>query len=315
MSTDSIQDSTRYLVKEEHIGSIMPGNRAEMHRDIYLQSGALIKGGIYGNKLSINGGNITVEGSTYCKSNIKFNFPGNINKDVVFQSTVVCPGTILIPPFNGKIRFLSDVYSGKINLKNCIVYGNVYATSATLEDSIILGGIYCKNQLKLKNSIVFTFRSNHSLIDDHVSILSPFGFSEQISMNSNVNVLSFKSLFNSNETIQSSGKLKLDETDIYEIELEKKDESDGSAGKKIQILSVAERLLNTSEIIEHFKQNKKFIVFLSLNSHLIDEDKESFITNNKEELENGLWQIIEDKSDFKELVGAKSIEEMFNEYS
>lgn len=316
MSTDSIQDSTRYLVGEEHFGNIMPGNRAEMLRNVYLQSGAKVRGGIYGNEISVNGSDITIDGTVYCKNNLQFNTAQKgKNKDVVFQSTVVCPGTMLVPANSCKIRFLSDVYSGKINLKNCIVYGNVYATSATLEDTIILGGIYCKNQLKLKNSIVFTFRSNHCLIEDHVSILSPFGFAEQISLNSNVNVLSFKSLFNNNEANQSSGKLKLDETDIYDIELEKKDKTDNREGKKLQVLSVAERLLNTTEIIRHFKQNKKFIEFLSLNSHLSEEDKQSFIANNKEELEVELWRIIEEKSEFDELVGAKSIEEMFGEFS
>jgi hypothetical protein len=67
-----------------------------------------------------------------------------------------------------------------------------------------------------------------------------------------------------------------------------------------RVLSVAERLLNTSEIIDHFKQNKNFVEFLSLNSHLSEEDKQSFNAKNKEELEKELWQIIEEKSEFEE---------------
>lgn len=315
MSSDSIQDSTRYLVKEEHYGSIMPGNRAEILRNIYLKSGAKVRGGIYGNEINITGNDITIEGAVYCKSNLQFNAIKNDSKnDVIFQSTVVCPGTILVPSNNNKIRFLSDIYSGKINLKNSIVYGNVYATSATLENTIILGGIYCKNELKLKDSIVFTFRANQCFINEHVSMLSPFGFAENISLKTAVNVLMFKSLFNIDGEIQNSGKLMLDETDIYEIELEKKDKTDDSEGKKIQVLSVAERLLNTSEIIKYFKQNKKFIEFLSLNSHLSEEDKQSFTAKNKEELEVEMWKIIDKKSEFEELTGAKSIVDMFLQF-
>ena len=97
--------------------------------------------------------------------------------------------------------------------------------------------------------------------------------------------------------------------------MEKKDDADDGEGKKIQVLSVAERLLNTSEIIEHFKQNKRFIEFLSLNSHLSDVNKQSFTVNNKEELEVELWKILEEKSEFEELIGAKSIADMFREFT
>lgn len=316
MNSDSIQDSTRYLVKDTHYGSIMPGKRSEMLRNVYLQSGACVKGGIFANELAVSGDRIKVEGAVYCKSNIQFDYSGTTKlDDVTFSSTVVCPGTILIPATGGKVRFLSDIYSGKINLKNCIVYGNIYATSAHLEDCIVLGGIYCKNDIKLKNTVTFTFRANKCQLEDHVSLLSPFGFAEQIILESTVNVLMFNNLFNKNGKIKHSGNLKLDETDIYEVELERKENEDDKVVKKIRVLSVAERLLNTSEIIEHFKQNKNFIEFLSLNSHLSEEDKQSFVANNKEELEKELWQIIEEKSEFEELEGTKSIEEMFAIYN
>ncbi len=316
MNLDSIQDSTRYLVKELHYGNIMPGIRKEILRDIFLQSGAHVKGGVYGNELSVNGTGITVDGAVYCKNNIRFDFnESKDKKDVSFNSTVVCPGTVLVPGNGSKVRFFSDVYTGKTNLKNCIVYGNVYATSATLENTIVLGGVYCKNDLKLKNSIVFTFRAGQCHLSDHVSILSPFGFADQISMETTVNILTFSSLFNLDNEAKYNGNLKLDETDIYEIELEKNEESEEFESKIIQVLSVAERLLNTSEIIEHFKQNKKFIEFLSLNSHLSEEDKKSFVANNIEELENELWQIIEKESEFNELDGSKSMDEMFKQYA
>jgi len=319
MNLDSIQDSTRYLVKELHYGNIMPGNRKEILRDIFLQSGAYVKGGIYGSELLVNGTGITIDGAIYCKNNIRFDFTESKDKkNVSFNSTVVCSGTLLVPGNGSKVRFLSDVYSGKINLKNCIVYGNVYATSATIENTIVLGGVYCKNDLKLKNSFVFTFRAGHCHLSDHVSILSPFGFADQISMESTINIFTFSSLFNLDNKAKYNGNLKLDETDIYEIELEKNEEFEESEEferKKIQVLSVAERLLNTSEIIEHFKQNKKFIEFLSLNSHLSEEDRKSFVANNIEEIENELWQIIEKESDFSELNGSKSMDEMFKQYA
>ncbi len=312
MASDSIHDSTRYLVNELHYGNIMPGNRAEMLRDVYLQRGAIIKGGVFANELTINGSGISIDGAVYCQNNIKMEYSNIIDgEDVTFGSSVVCPGTLLVPGNKIKTRFLSDLYLGKCNLKNCIVYGNVYSSSATIEDSIILGGIYCKGQLKLKNSIIFTFRAVQIEFDEHVSILSPFGYAEKIVLNSTVNVLTFKNLFNSSFEKFNDGNIKLDETDIYEVELEKKEDAIEQEPKKIQVLSVAERLLNTTEIIEYFKQNRNFIEFLSLNSHLSEEDRVIFLKNNKEELELKMWKIIDEKSNFNDLEGHKSIEEMF----
>jgi len=315
MDSDSIRDSTRYLVKEEHYGDIMPGNRAEMMRNIYLQSGAHIKGGIYGNELSVEGDGITVDGTVYCKSQIRVSLPGENNRQAVtFQSTVVCPGTILITDTTCKTRFLSDIYSGKINLKRCIVYGNIYASSATIEDSVVLGGVYCTKQLTIKNSVVFTFRAGECELGKHVSIFSPFGFAGKIQMESTVNVLAFTGLFAKGYK-PTNGGIKLDETDIYEIELEKKDPSAETGSKKIQVLSIAERLLNTVDIIKQFEQNRNFIEFLSLNSHLPPDERNNFLKRNKEELENELWQIVEEKREFKELEGSLSIKEMFEQFN
>lgn len=312
MDSDSIQDSTRYLVGEEHVGNIMPGDRAEMMRNIYLRSGAHIKGGIYGNELSVEGNGITVDGAVYCKSHIRINLlEENDQKDATFRSAVVCPGTILTTTSVCKTRFLSDIYSGKINLKRGFVYGNIYASSATIEDSVVLGGVYCTKQLTLKNSIIFTFRAGDCSISEHVSILSPFGFAEKIQLKSTVNVIAFSGLFEKGYK-QTGGGLKLDETDVYEIELEKKDPSAEAAGKKIQVLSIAERLLNTAEVIKHFEQNRNFIEFLSLNSHLPPAERINFLLRNKDELENELWQIVEEKREFKEMEDSLSIEEMFD---
>ncbi len=315
MESDSIHDSTRYLVNGIHFGNIMPGNRAEMQRDVFLQKGAQIRGGLYANELSLKGSGISVEGAVYCKSSIKIDYSeGKPEGDVIFGSTVICPGTLLIQGSKIRTRFLSDIYFGKVNVKNCIIYGNIYASSANIEDSIVLGGIYCKKQLTLKNTIMFTFRANECELDEHVSILSPFGFAEKIKLYSSVNVLTFNNIFDKVQDDHPGGNIKLDETDIYEIELEQNGNDTDTGKKKIQVLSVAERLLNTKEIIDNFRQNRNFIEFLSLHSHLPEEDKKNFLHNNKDEIESEMWRIIDERSDFRELSGERSIEEMFNIY-
>lgn len=70
MPQDSIQDSTRYVVSDVHHGSVLPGERREMDRDVYLLSGADVRGGLWSNKLSVAAPDINVEGSVYAKGSI-----------------------------------------------------------------------------------------------------------------------------------------------------------------------------------------------------------------------------------------------------
>ena len=68
METDSIQDSTRYVVSDVHHGSILPGNRAEL--DVFILNNAEVKGAIWANDLTINGSNVLIEDSVYAKRTV-----------------------------------------------------------------------------------------------------------------------------------------------------------------------------------------------------------------------------------------------------
>jgi len=70
MPQDSIQDSTRYVVSDVHHGSVLPGERREMDRDVYLLSGADVRGGLWSNKLSVSGPDVYISGSVYAQGAI-----------------------------------------------------------------------------------------------------------------------------------------------------------------------------------------------------------------------------------------------------
>ena len=59
MQSDSIQDSTRYVVSDTHDGSVLPGTRIEMWRDVYLLSGANVVGGVWCGSLTVSWGGST----------------------------------------------------------------------------------------------------------------------------------------------------------------------------------------------------------------------------------------------------------------
>jgi hypothetical protein len=252
MKTDNIKDQSRYIVNEIHYGSISPGNRSEMWRNVYLESGAIVKGGVFGNSLSIINPGVLIEESVFVRGEIKINLGNNeTDKEVVFGSTVVSPDSIVIEGSKSITRFNSDVYINKLNISNSVIYGNVYSSSAIIKNCIILGGVFCKNKLYLENSIVFTFDTNELEIKNNVSLLSPFGISKSpFVIEYPVKALTFFNLKEGEK--DESFIVNLNDDDIFELK-----QSDSDVSEKRYLLSIVERVLNSTEIINSFKANKK----------------------------------------------------------
>lgn len=289
--SDNIKDYGRYVVKEIHHGSISPGKRDEMWRDIYLDRGAVVKGGVFGNNLTVLNPGIKVEQSVYVRNAIRIDLSsGEKSEMVVFNSNVVSPDSIIVEGSGARARFSTDIYVEKVNLNNTIVYGNIYCTSAILKNCIILGGVYCKNKLSVENSVLYTFDAEMLDIGENLSLLSPFGISRTpFELNYPVRALVFYNLLQGHT--EKSLAVVLNEDDVFGLSVTKK--SDGGSVAKRYLLSIVERVLNTTEIIDSFKQNKKIIEFLALGSHLSKEYADQFSDIQKNDLEARLWQVID----------------------
>jgi len=299
MKVDSIQDSTRYVVSEVHKGSIIPGNRAEMWRSIYLDKGANIIGGIWGGEMQISGGNVNISDSIYIRGAINiFNESKKklkIDEIIEFNSVVSTPESLSIESNAPRTRFNSDLYVGQLVLKNAVVYGNIYASNARLENCIVLGGIYCKKKLELTNTIVFVFKTKSLKLNHNIYMLSPYSISEEeFDIEYPVKALTFFDLLDNNST---GGTISLDENDIFKVkysEHEAEDDSEDNLPSKVYILSIVERILNSSSIIEQFRKNKDLIEFLAFGNNLLEEFNEKFKDFTKNDLEESLWKLVDE---------------------
>jgi len=318
MKADSIQDSTRYIVADVHKGNIMPGNRSEMWRNIFLEPGARVIGGVWGGELQISGGNVYVDKSVYIRGSINIENESNakskkkINDEIEFGSVVVSPESLFIHKNAPRTRFNSDIYVGQLNLKNTIVYGNIYSSNAVLENCIVLGGVYCRGKLEITNSILFIFKTKSLKLNDNVSLLAPYSISEeQFEMEYPVKALTFYSLLNKS-TNGSSGIISLDEEDVFHVKYnEIETEEEGySLPPKVFLLSIVERILNSSNIIEQFRKNKELIEFLSYGNNIIDEYNENFRDLTRNDIEKNLWKLIEKGIKEDELHGSSRFDEL-----
>jgi len=317
MRTDNIHDSTRYVVSDEHHGNILPGKRIEMWRDVYLKSGAYIKGGIWCGSLSCIGSNICVENAVYCRgaATIKGDLSNSNSKEnVTFKSCFSTPDSLIIEKTPYKVRFLSDLYISKINISNSFIYGNLYANHAIIQDSIILGGVFCQGVLKLNNSIVSTFEANRAILGEGVSVIFPFAIGkEEINLSNPITFLTFYNIFK-NDDDQGEAIL-ADDEDIFQISLQvDKNKDDDSNNELINCISISEKILDCKLYFNNLLSNRQFIQYLSLGRSIDPNNSFSHTQNELVNIESNIWQILKSGVKITSDKKTSKIDELINRF-
>lgn len=294
MATDSIQDSTRYVVSEVHRGSVLPGERREMGRDVFLLPGADVRGGVWSNELAISGPNVRVASSVYAQGSITVDQENEMTEAlsksaVTFGGSVTSKESFLVDTQDIRIRILSDVYTKRVNINRAFIFGNVYADGAVIRNSVVLGGIFCKGSLDLANSFVHTFQAHRATLGKGVSIFAPFALAdERITVNAPVLSMTFADVFQGNsDTVGSPGSVvHLDEDDVFEVQGATGSTSGNGSPATQTVLSMTERILDSTLVQNRLQTNKKLLRRLSLSRHVEGED------HIVKDLEEKLWSIV-----------------------
>ena len=293
MNRDSIQDSTRYVVGGVHQGSVIPGTRMEMWRDVYLVGGADVRGGVFCGSLSVQGPNVSVSESVYCRGAARVTSGDNPDPaaaPVTFGSSFASPDSLVVEDEEFKVRFLADLNVGQLNLANAFVYGNVFADRAVIRNSIVLGGIFCKNRLVMENSMASTFDAGRVQIGEGNYLLLPYAVARrEMDMRAPVTALTFYSLYRqprggAGETVA------LDNRDIVKLDIPA--DSDEGEPRRIYCLSMLDRLLDSQPLANHLVMNRKLIERLVLQDKMAPGAQSETFKESVAELEALLWDTL-----------------------
>lgn len=295
MVTDSIQDSTRYVVSDTHRGSILPGERREMGRDVFLLPTADVRGAVWSHELSVTGPDVQVAASVYAQGSITIEeedeaveLPSN-NSPVTFGGSLTSAESLLMDTQEVKTRVLSDVYTKRANINRAFIFGNVYADGAVIRDSVVLGGIFCRGALDLSNSFVHTFQAHRATIGEEVSIFAPFAIAEDsMTLDAPVRSMTFADIFGDGlEGAKSHGNVVyLDEDDLFDVNAATRPTEGDGAPSCQTVLSMTERILDSSLVQDRLQSNKELLRRLSLSRHI--EGEEQIVRD----LEEALWTTV-----------------------
>lgn len=277
MREEISSNSTRCVVSGREPGGILPGLRSEMWRDVYLRPGADVEGGIFCNRLHVEGSPIRVGGAVYAREAIEITCrPGEGSGDglVEFKSAVSTPDSIVVDEkCKTRVRFFADVMAGRVNLRNCWVRGNIAARNATIEESVVLGSILCDSHLSARNAILGSFRVRSADLKPEVALLYPFASAtERPAMSSRVrslSVASLQDLFGGSEAV--SGIVDLQDDDLAQVAA-----SSDDGPMRIWLLTLAPRILDLERAKDRLTENHSLLRALSLGDHLDPHSRKEF---------------------------------------
>ncbi len=310
---DSIQDSTRYVVGNLHRGSILPGTRLEMGRDVFLESGADVRGGVWCGSLSVLGPKVNVADAVYCNGSARIEptDTGTTEGTVTFGSCFSASESLSIEPSPVRIRFLSDIYTNQLNISNAFVYGNIYANRAVIRNSIVLGGVYCDSSLTIERSLVSTFNTRRAVIGKGSGLFFTYAVArESIDLQDPVRMLTFYTLYRQSGGVGDS--VLLDEDDIVTITLDADpDDFQSRYARQVYCLSVMERVLDSEPLGKHLLFNKRFIEQLAIHRNLSPDVRSRYLESPLDDLESALWDVLKGEDASSGQRAGRSIQEMF----
>lgn len=175
MKRTKIQNETVFMLEDEtYHGTIMPHIIKELNRDVKLFNDVHLHGGIFGHNVEIYAHDIYIRDAVFATNGILLT--GEKPEGKTWIHSVLSAEESIVSDGNAqnRVRISNNVSARKIKLKNTIVYGNVFGTDVILEDSIVMGGIYCKNKLEVKNAIAGTFETKDFIVNGKFGLINNF---------------------------------------------------------------------------------------------------------------------------------------------
>ena len=240
--------------------SILPQSSKELLRNVKIQGNSVLEGSVYGNNITIDGGNITFEGAVF--ANTELHIDTAITDPIIFRKAVASGESIVALITSGRLIMGSDVNAPSIRLKNCYVGGSIFGSEVYIENCVVLGGVFATKSAVISNCICGTFNAPSVEMAGVNYILYPAGFSvepltylPQTELY-NLSLAHLGALFKGEAEAPNTGKIKLNlESDSQRTVLIDEDD----ATTTVNSYSVSGRVL-AADILDFEKLENHFLI-------------------------------------------------------
>lgn len=314
--------TTALTLCDVHVTSaILPKTTGELSSNISISGEVVIDGAVYANNIEVSSGTLKVLGALYCNNelHIKNDFTGSAD----FSKAVASANSVAALLTTSRVTFGSDLNAPIIKLKNAFVAGSIYGTDVSLENCVVLGGVFSSKNLSIANCVIGTFCAMSVLASGENFLLYPAAFStEEMQVTAggkwwDLALADLGSLFKGEEVLKNTGKILLSTS--YDCERTVLTDDTG-AQTLVNSYSVASRVL-ISDLADFDKLKNHFLIAgaalgeqLLKSYNLTSTDGEKTFEVTQESVANFFFDVLKGKIEIKALDGKVSMEELEKVY-
>ena len=250
-------------------GSILPEKIAELTRNISFKGENVVEGPVFANRMEIHKGDHEVHGAAFVQQELY------VNSDAVgkvqFKKCVASANSIVSRAAGCEMTFYSDVNAKSVTLYNAFVAGSIYADDITLDNCVVIGGVFATQEIFLKNTTVGTFNAPTVRVSGVINLLLPSAFSiEKLDAAAdtkmyNLSLADLGALFKGQPESPSSGRIAMD-IDADEVKSKLADEQ---VQKTLRSYTVVGKVLAADLVDTDKFQNHFLLTAASLGSQLL----------------------------------------------
>lgn len=302
---------------ENHIvkGGILPNKISELTRTVSVVGKTIVEGPLYANKLTIEAAPLNVTGAVFTQHEIYIN--NDVSGDINFNKAVGSASSIVSRSSKCNLTFRSDINAKSITLCNAFVSGSLYGDEITLENCVIIGGVFATQSLSVKDCVVGTFISPFVELDGNVNLLLPSVFSvERVNYTKSTHLYSLAladlgSLYRNKPESPESGRIEINlASDDLRTTL-----TDGEQQRTLHSYSVVGKVLAADLIDTDKFQNHFLLTAAALGSQMLKTYDLGYDSEGKpaeltiERIRKFFFDLLLGKIKVKDIDGAFSIEQ------
>ena len=168
-------DNRLSLVDNRVKSAILPQLAAELERDVVIRKNCIIEGAVYARNFQIESGPARIQGAVFTR--VELHVDSGAKGVVTFDHSVGSSGAIVSHAPGCRLQFLADIHAKQVRLRNAYVAANIFADDISLEDCVVIGGVFASRNLSLSNCVVGTFNAPSVRAAQSIYLLMPGGFS------------------------------------------------------------------------------------------------------------------------------------------
>lgn len=263
-------DATEIILKDNLVrGSILPQKIAELTRNIIFNGNVEVEGAIFAQRIEVRDGDLTVKGAAFAQGELYVN--SDATGDIVFAKATGSAGSVTARSNTCKPMFYADINAKTVALKNAYIAGSIYADEITLDNCVVIGGVFATQEASLTDCVIGTFNAPHIHLAGIIQLLLPSAFTiekPEVAPGTklyNLSLADLGALFRGAAQDPNSGRIAMNlETDEVKADL-----TDENTRRTLRSLSVIGKVLAADMIDTDRFQNHFLLTTAALGPQLL----------------------------------------------